>query len=480
MRRSPQALPYVLSRAEGASRRAKGTNRLLRLHFHFRASSRQKPRVQCRVRDTDERDEASFRDREYLALFRRVTELLGQSLDYAETLRNVAQSAVTTIADVCIVVMGDAGSAQMVAAAHRDKKHSGDFGDINAYLKGEDNRPDHPVRQVLESGSTFFASSIDARWIAENASSREHAEFMSRMQYTSMIVAPLVSNVYGPIGTLTLATIENGRAPFDKPAVEFAEALARMSATAIAKARLYTDAHATATTFQRAALPHAFPDLPGIRFFSYYRPATKNMLVGGDWYDAFLLPDGRLGICVGDVAGHGLEASVLMGSMRNAIRTALLMQPDISKALDAVDYLLRTEYGMPHFCTAMLGILDPEALTLRIAPAGHPGPKIWDADRAIVIDPFTERDLPLGFRNLSGDRAMPHTVRLARGSVVVFYTDGLIEGTREPLRGDHKLESILAQRDVRNAPDTARAVVDGMNEFANPDDDVAVLAVRVH
>lgn len=419
-----------------------------------------------------------FPEGEYLSFLLKAIDILAVSLDYRETLDNVATSAVKTVADICIIDIGEAGNTQMVASAHRDPALTADLAGVGPHLESAPDRPIHPVCHVLKSGKTFFAPQIDERWIDQHASRPEHAVFMRRMHYTSLIVVPLTSQVFGLTGALTLATIRGGHAPFHGPAVEFAEGLGRMCASAIGKARLYGETHATATMFQHAALPRTLPHVPGLEFFPFYQPASRSQVVGGDWYDAFVIPDGRIGVSLGDVAGHGLQASVVMGSMRNALRTALLTEPDIGRALDTVDYLLRNEYPDVPFCTAMLAIVDMDAMTLRLGSAGHPGPRIWDDNSQKVIDPFVERDLPLGLRALSRARVTPRTVRL-EGGLVVFYTDGLVECKRDSFDGERKLDEAISRLEVRTAPDPARAIRSAIVDCENyPDDDIAILAAR--
>lgn len=418
-----------------------------------------------------------FPESEYLWFLLRTSEILGQSLDYHETLQNVATAAVSTIADLCIIDIGDVGDTQMVGAAHREAPNTAEFNGVSLHLESERDRPIHPVCQVLKTGKTFYAPHIDDRWIDEHASRPEHAAFMRRMQYTSMIVVPMVSQVFGLSGTLTLVTVQSGHAPFHEPAVNFAEGLGRMCASAIGKARLYDETHAAATMFQRAALPRTLPQVSGLQFFPYYQPASRTRVVGGDWYDAFLMPDGRIGISLGDVAGHGLHASAVMGSIRNALRTALISQSDIGRALDTVDYLLRNEYPDVPFCTAMLAIIDVDSMTLRLGSAGHPGPRIWDEASKTVIDPFVDRDLPLGLRELSA-RTQPRTIRL-EGGLVVFYTDGLVECKRDLTDGERKLNEVIARPEIRNAADPAQAIREALVDCENyPDDDIAILVVR--
>ena len=414
----------------------------------------------------------------YLDLFLRVTEVLGDSLDYRETLRNVCSAAVQSIGDICIIDLGPAGDTEMVGAAHRDPARTLDTQLAGIHLHSDPERPIHPVCQVLSNGQPFYAPRIDDAWIDAHATREEHRAFMLRMGYTSMIVAPLRSQIFGLTGTLTLVTTAGGRQPFGPDALQFAEGLARLCASAIAKARLFEEMNAMATSFQQAALPRILPHPGQLEFHAYYQPAHEGFLVGGDWYDAFPLPDGRIGVSIGDASGHGLTASVMMASVKNALRTTLIMEPDIGRALDAVDYLIRTEYGDGSFCTAVLGIIDPDVMTLRLANAGHPGPKVWDPNAGTVLDPFTDRDLPLGLRDLSMARTPPKTIRIP-DSLVVFYTDGLVECGRDIISGEAALAQAIARDDVRHAPDAAGAIRHAMVDCEKAEDDIAILVARL-
>src|SRR6185369_16240917 len=103
-----------------------------------------------------------------------------------------------------------------------------------------------------------------------------------------------------------------------------ADEFGRRAASAIENATLYEREHSVATALQRAVLPERLPPVPGVDLTARYLTAVTTMEAGGDWYDAFLLPDGRLGLAVGDVAGHGIRAASVMGQLRNALRAYAL------------------------------------------------------------------------------------------------------------------------------------------------------------
>jgi PAS domain S-box-containing protein len=235
----------------------------------------------------------------------------------------------------------------------------------------------------------------------------------------------------------------------------------------------YEREHRIATTLQRAFLTHHMPEIAGLRFDAIYRPADNESEVGGDWYDAIELDDGRIVISIGDVAGHGLDAAVVMGNVRQAIRVvAQVVDQDPVAMLDAVDRSLRRE-SPDKIVTAFIGIIDGRAGTLAYATAGHPPPFLY-ADG--VVHEVLARGLPLGLRDTpygAGETiALPATGRL------VLYTDGLIESTRDVFEGERRLRQALIDAD-RDEPENLAQYVQERVLVEGARDDVAVLAVTM-
>jgi anti-sigma regulatory factor (Ser/Thr protein kinase) len=232
--------------------------------------------------------------------------------------------------------------------------------------------------------------------------------------------------------------------------------------------------HEAMLAFQNAALPQRLPRLPGITFDAIYEAAGEDTLVGGDWYDAFRLSDGRIVISVGDVIGSGLAAAVTMVATRQAIRGAAQVFPEPSAVLDAADRALRSEQP-DRIVTTFLGILDPFALTLTYASAGHPPPMLRLADGSVVE--LGGADVPLGLRD---DRPVCDdvTVTLPQYSLLVLYTDGLTEATRDVIEGERRLRLALANNEVFNAAHPAEALRQAVLENGATDD-VAILTVRL-
>lgn len=424
------------------------------------------------------KDRSDAVEARYLLFLVRAGEILGLSLDYHETLRNVCAAAVETIADICLLDLGQGRETELVAAAHRVPGMSQRLHAAGAYLQECEGYPRHPVCEVIDTGTPVLIPELDDEAIARIATCPEHEQFMRDMQYRSLIVVPVVSHVQGILGALTLVRTHPSEERYDERTLLFAEDLGRRCGTAISKSKLYSQTVEIAARLQLAALPRTLPALPGVRFDAYYEPAEAEMLVGGDWYDAFTLRDGRIGISIGDVTGHGVEAAAFMGSLRDALRTALYGDTDLVRALEIADFLISQEFPDGRYATAQLCIYDPHTRLLTGAAAGHPGPLIWIPGSGEVIDPFQERGLPLGMRSLGRDAQRTSAILLEPGSFAVYFTDGLLEWERNYRKGEDALRAAMSMEDIRNSPHPAkalrRAVVLGKHQ-----DDIALLTLCV-
>lgn len=422
--------------------------------------------------------EAGGADGRYLHFLVRAGEILGLSLDYNETLRNVCAAAVETVADICLLDLGRGNNVELVAAAHRIPGMSERLLAAGEHLRSCDGAPRHPACAVIDTGTSRVYPVLDDETIDQIATSDDHARFMHELEYGSMVIVPVVSHVQGILGALTLIRTRHSGERYDERTLLFAEDLGRRCGVAISKSKLYSQSVEVATRLQIASLPRTLPTRAGVTLDAYYEPAEAQMLVGGDWYDAFNLPDGRMGISIGDVSGHGVDAAAFMRSLRDALRTALYGEADLLRALHIADYLISEEFPDGRYATAQLCIYEPETRKLIGAAAGHPGPLIWIPERGEVIDPFTSRGLPLGMRSLeSGDQSSCSIV-LETDAMAVFFTDGLVEWNRDYVKGERALLSAMAGAEIRRSPHPAkalrRAVVQGKHH-----DDIAVLTLRV-
>lgn len=416
-------------------------------------------------------------DADYMHFLVEAGELLSSSLDYRSTLRNVCAAAVKTIADICILdIGGSARDVEAVAMAHRQKELAKDLSCLERQLESHRGRPAHPVCRVLDSGQTFFAPHINEQWIEEHAANPLHAQFMERMRYRSMIVVPVRSQIWGVTGALTLIRTDASHRAYDTEAVTFAEDLGRRCGIAIGKARLYSQTADVAERLQKAALPQSLPSVPGFSFDVLYEPADAALLVGGDWYDVFHLPDGKIGISIGDVSGHGIESAAQMSSIRNALRMALVMEDDLRKVLKQADFLFRNEVAEGTFCTAIVGILDPLKRTLRCASAGHPSP-LFCTMRGVEA-PLDERvGAPLAVGDIAKKLPEEAALWLEPDSMIVLYTDGLLESDRSPLAGERRLRDVVRNPAIRRSATPARDIRDACVAGWHGDD-IAVLVIR--
>jgi anti-sigma regulatory factor (Ser/Thr protein kinase) len=253
------------------------------------------------------------------------------------------------------------------------------------------------------------------------------------------------------------------------------EELGRRAGLAIHKARLFEREHRAAESFQEASLPATLPDAPGLSLDAFYAPGRAEAQVGGDWYDALRLVDGRVVVSIGDVAGSGLQAAVTMGNMRQIIRGIAQVHAEPALMLDAADRALRLEYP-DKFATAFVGVFDPIISTLTYASAGHPPPLLRRPDG--IIQALTETGLPMGLR-LNAENAGSTTIALAAGSSLLLYTDGLTEFDRTPMDGERRLAELWSEGvdDPNDRP--AQSIVKRMMNGSGTRDDVAVLVLTI-
>jgi PAS domain S-box-containing protein len=258
----------------------------------------------------------------------------------------------------------------------------------------------------------------------------------------------------------------------------FLEALAGQCALAVERATLYEREHTTAETLQRSLLLDTLPTVPGIILEARCLPVTRNMEIGGDWYDAFRLPDGRLAVATGDVMGKGLTAAAGMGRVRNALRALALTDPRPAAVLAGLDRLfLATELAEQVTTVAYL-VVDPLTGDGVAGNAGHLPPLLLSPDGPPRLD-ATEAGTPLGWAS----PRQQYAFRLPPGNTAVLYSDGLVENRKRGLDvGLDELVAVAAQAPKRVTEDPAQLLdylVDRMLTGYEQDDDVTVLVLHV-
>jgi putative methionine-R-sulfoxide reductase with GAF domain len=234
-----------------------------------------------------------------------------------------------------------------------------------------------------------------------------------------------------------------------------------------AHARLSRMERQTTVALQRSLLPARPPRVNGVDVAARYIPGNQ-VGVGGDWYDLFELPSGHVGVVIGDVAGSGLRAAVIMGRVRSALRAYAL------ETLDPADVLTRLDRKIQLFepdamATAAYAVLEPARRTVTVSMAGHLPPVLLSAEgRAQLLQ--APADLPLGA--YAGAPRRSTTVPMP--DAMLFYTDGLVERRGRPL--DHSISHLLASLSHGMADDLCSQATATL-DHTPATDDIALMAI---
>jgi len=193
-------------------------------------------------------------------------------------------------------------------------------------------------------------------------------------------------------------------------------------------------AHATeiSETLQAAFLPKRLPERADTAFDALYLTAGADALVGGDWYDAFTIPDGRIVISIGDMIGHGVSAAVTAAEIRQRILATAFNTSDPGEILARVNDTLGDGDAI---ATALVAFIDPKFASMRYASAGHPPPIV--AGPTIFAHVLPYGSIPLGVQSPTDYETQG--VELERDAYVLFYTDGVTEFNHDVVGGEHAL-----------------------------------------
>jgi phosphoserine phosphatase RsbU/P len=283
----------------------------------------------------------------------------------------------------------------------------------------------------------------------------------------SLAGVPLL--VHGAVlGVLHVGTVHNRVFTADDAAL--LQLAADRAALAVQSLQSRED-HAAAIALQRSLVPSALPALRGAEIATRYVPGSGH--VGGDWYDAFVLPSGELGMVVGDVAGSGLGAAVIMGRIRSALRAYVLEFPDPADVLGKLDRKMQYFEEGDVMATVLYAVLDPDSGQLRISSAGHIPPVIAapgqrGALAQIAVDP------PIGVTDALVRQVT--TLALAPGAVLCLFTDGLVERRDEPI--DDGI-TLLCETVTPGPPEgVCVSVMQALVGRQYPGDDIALLVLR--
>jgi PAS domain S-box-containing protein len=414
--------------------------------------------------DIDERKRAEEAQR----VLSEATSAFAGTLDTAVALQRLADISAQHLADWCGVYVYDAQRRLApVAIAHRDPNM---VRFVRNYMRRYPTRDDDAASIVASSGEPLLVNEITDDMYDTIEDPQQRALAMS-LHLKAIYYAPLGTQEER-LGVFSLAISDDDRRFTDEDC-KLAMLIAQRAAIAIGNARLYERQREVARTLQASFLPPTLPQTADVAFDAVYAAGTSDLTVGGDWYDAFTIDDGLIEFSVGDVAGHGLDAAVPMGKMRQTFRALGAMESDPARAMVLADVVLRREHP-DVFVTAFAATYDPAKRHLRYANAGHPPPFVR-ADNG-TLSRLEMAGVPLGLGEFDVPRAMTHALR--DGDLFVAFTDGLIETTHDIEQGERFVADALAHRAFSVCSSPA-ALLRVLAVPTMPGDDVAILAMRV-
>jgi GAF domain-containing protein/anti-sigma regulatory factor (Ser/Thr protein kinase) len=295
-----------------------------------------------------------------------------------------------------------------------------------------------------------------------------HNPILREKGIRSLLGAPLLveGRVTGVlhVGTLTPRRFTDGDA-------NLLQLAADRAALAIEQAALY-EQRRLAEAVQRRLLPDQLAAVPGVELASRYLPASGESL-GGDWYDAFMLPAGHIALVVGDVVGHGLEAAAVMAQLRTAVRAYAADGHAPAETVERVNRLM-WQLGPTAMTTLAFVVIDSVGESLELVNAGHPPPLVIAPDGEASYLPL-QGGLALGVSPLVTYQCARHP--FPTGSAVVLYTDGLVESRRNAI--DVGLEQLrLIASGAGDLESLCTSITDRMVPETQPDD-IAIAAARI-
>lgn len=232
--------------------------------------------------------------------------------------------------------------------------------------------------------------------------------------------------------------------------------------------------HQIAETLQRSLLPDRLPDIPGVALAARYVPATSDVQVGGDWYDVVQLPGGLIGLAIGDVAGHGLQAAATMAQVRMAVRAYALQDPSPASVMGGVHQLV-AQLAVPEMVTLTYLVFDPANGRLRLANAGHPPALVFGDGKGVYL-----RDglaPPIG---VTAEATFTEAIHdLPAGATLLLYTDGLVERRGVSIReGLERLRAEAVADETADLEQLCDRLLSSLLEEGHVADDVALVVMR--
>ncbi|HLH99940.1 MAG TPA: SpoIIE family protein phosphatase, partial [Acidimicrobiales bacterium] len=412
------------------------------------------------------RELAAARQRQDFVL--RASRVVSQIFDYATALQQLAEVAVPILGDLCLIDVVDAdGHLARKVAHHRDPAKAELLAELHEF--GPDPTGSHPAVDVLRARRSRWSADMTDEFLRATTRNERHYEVVKALGVESYMSVPLLAGDRTLLGSLTLVSAGSHR-HFDAEDLRWAEQLASQVASVLDRAGRYERERSISHTFQRNLLPARLPQIEGLQLAARYLPATRDVEVGGDWYD--VVTEGtRVALVVGDVEGHDLQAASAMGTLRFALSAFLSEHLRPGESLLRLNrFALRSR--LERLATALVVAMDGAAGEVVIASAGHL-PPVLRTPAGVTLATISPA-APLG---VDWDEIDEVTIPFPTGDVVAF-TDGLVE--RPPASLSDGLEALVAA--VRSGPSAPEAMCDHLLAALLPGgerlDDVALVVGR--
>jgi serine phosphatase RsbU (regulator of sigma subunit) len=417
-----------------------------------------------------------------LELLAEAGRVLSGSLDITEQIAELTRLVVPALGDWCwVVVTDERGRLRQLGAEHRDPSRSAELaGYVRAMVAGMSE--DAAARVVTRTGRPLVLDAIDSARIGRALVDEGARAALTRLAPVSGIVVPLVSRGQ-TLGALGLFATP-GRAPHTEAELDTAVELGRRAGVALQQARLFGQQRQLAETLQRSLLT-APPAPDHCEIAVRYVPAAAGAEIGGDWYDAFVQPDGATVLVIGDVVGHDSRAAAAMGQLRGLLRG--IGHHTGGTPAEVLSGLDRASAGLDldTMATALVARLEQDGPELahaetrvRWSSAGHPPPVLVSGDGTVTLLDCGEPDLLLGVE--PGRARSDRVATIDRGGMLLLYTDGLVERRDRDLdAGIDELVTVLGSLTHLPLQQLCDQLLARMY-LPDTEDDVALLAVRVH
>lgn len=400
-----------------------------------------------------------------------ISTALGKVLDLQEVLPVILQSLfkIFNQADSGFILLKDTDSNKLRVRASQGSTPYDDDIPISMTV----------VRQAMEQTQAILSADVmgDRRF--------RSSESLTDLKLRSLMCVPLLATDGHALGVIQLSTLEVSQ-PFTSDDLDLLVSVSAQAALAVENATLHDEIvrrrdverdMAFAAQVQQGFLPSVPPQAGGFQFADYYKAAYQ---VGGDYFDYVKLPDGRIAIAIGDVAGKGVSAALLMARLHASARYHLISSPSPAAAMTGLNTEISGSGLGFRLITLVFAVLDPKKHTVCIANAGHLPPAFRHANGEVEFIGMRESGLPLGV--LPEQQFNEMTIDLRRGEALVFYTDGITEAmnSREEMFGKDRLLPAV-QTACGDASAIVKAIVDSVEAFcetAAQRDDICVTAVR--